>query len=146
MDLLRLKALVDLVARSGIAELDLTEGEDRLRIVNGALAGTPPASLPTPATRQAVTVAAPAIAATEPDSDGGLIRAPMYGVFHRSQAPGAPPFIEVGQMVEPGQTLGLLEAMKVFSAVTAEAGGKVEAILVESGAEVSLGQPLLRLA
>lgn len=138
MDLERLRALIDLVATSAITELEIEEAGQRLRISRGRLptAATPPAAPPPSATLPRSSAA----------SSGHLVVAPMYGIFHAAPAPGERPFVEIGQEIVVGQTLCILEAMKVFNIVHAEAAGRIEEILIGSGTEVEAGQPLFRLA
>lgn len=143
MDLRKLKTLIDLVADSGIAELEVTEGEDRVRIAKFSPA-------PTAATTTVSMPAVPAIAAngTIPvpaavlEPEGHVVKSPMVGTFYRSPSPGAASFIELGQAVKPGDTLCIIEAMKLLNEVEAEVGGTVKQILVENGQPVEYGQPL----
>jgi acetyl-CoA carboxylase biotin carboxyl carrier protein len=149
MDLRKLKTLIDLVAESGIAELEVTEGEDKVRIVKHAttlvaspaptatvVAGAPAA--PTPAT-----LAAEAAAAAEAEAAAGhVVKSPMVGTFYRSPSPGAPAFIEQGAVVKAGDTLCIIEAMKLFNEIEADVGGTVKKILVENGQPVEYGQAL----
>jgi len=146
MDLRKLKTLIDLVADSGIAELEVTEGEDRVRIAKFSPAPAAPAaaattvSVPTiPAIAANGTTAVPA-AVLEPE--GHVVKSPMVGTFYRSPSPGAASFIELGQAVKPGDTLCIIEAMKLLNEVEAEIGGTVKQILVENGQPVEYGQPL----
>jgi acetyl-CoA carboxylase biotin carboxyl carrier protein len=146
MDLRKLKTLIDLVADSGIAELEVTEGEDRVRIAKFSPAPAAPAaaattvSVPTiPAIAANGTTAVPA-AVLEPE--GHVVKSPMVGTFYRSPSPGAASFIELGQAVKPGDTLCIIEAMKLLNEVEAEVGGTVKQILVENGQPVEYGQPL----
>jgi acetyl-CoA carboxylase biotin carboxyl carrier protein len=146
MDLRKLKTLIDLVADSGIAELEVTEGEDRVRIAKFSPAPAAPAaaattvSVPTiPAIAANGTTVVPA-AVLEPE--GHVVKSPMVGTFYRSPSPGAASFIELGQAVKPGDTLCIIEAMKLLNEVEAEVGGTVKQILVENGQPVEYGQPL----
>jgi acetyl-CoA carboxylase biotin carboxyl carrier protein len=143
MDLRKLKTLIDLVADSGIAELEVTEGEDRVRIAKFSPAPTAAAttvSVPAaPAIAANGTTAVPA-AVLEPE--GHVVKSPMVGTFYRSPSPGAASFIELGQAVKPGDTLCIIEAMKLLNEVEAEVGGTVKQILVENGQPVEYGQPL----
>jgi acetyl-CoA carboxylase biotin carboxyl carrier protein len=144
MDLRKLKTLIDLVADSGIAELEVTEGEDRVRIAKFSPA--PAAAAVTVATVPAstgVTVPANGTNAqpmTEPE--GHVVKSPMVGTFYRSPSPGAASFIELGQVIKPGDTLCIIEAMKLLNEIEAEVGGIVKQILVENGQPVEYGQPL----
>ncbi len=155
MDLRKLKTLIDLVAESGIAEIEVTEGEDKVRIVKH------PATMvaaPTPAPVQTVVAAPvtapPAPAAAPPPAGaeaaeavkGHLVKSPMVGTFYRSPSPGAKPFVEVGQAVKPGDTLCIIEAMKLLNEIEAEVAGEVKEILVENGQPVEYGQPLFVIA
>ena len=143
MDLRKLKTLIDLVADSGIAELEVTEGEDRVRIAKFSPAPTAAAttvSVPAASAIAANGTTAVATAVLEPE--GHVVKSPMVGTFYRSPSPGAASFIELGQTVKPGDTLGIIEAMKLLSEVEAEVGGIVKQILVENGQPVEYGQPL----
>jgi acetyl-CoA carboxylase biotin carboxyl carrier protein len=155
MDLRKLKKLIDLVQESGIAELEITEGEEKVKIVKGgAVAVTsaaPAAAMVTQAAAPAASAAAPAPApapATEPEpgQEGHVVKAPMVGTFYRSPSPDAKPFIEVGQAVKEGDTICIIEAMKLMNEIEADASGVVKAILVENGQPVEYGQPLFILA
>ena len=137
MDLRKLKTLIDLVAESGIAEIEVTEGEDKVRIVKYAPApAVAPMLAPLPAAA-AVIAAAPAEL-----PKGTVVKSPMVGTFYRSPSPGANAFIEVGQAVKPGDTLCIIEAMKLLNEIEAEVAGEVKEILVENGQAVEYGQPL----
>jgi len=151
MDLRKLKKLIDLVQESGIAELEITEGEEKVKIVKGgeatvtplAPAAAPPATVPA-----AVVAAAPAAAAAaaeEPAQPGHVLKAPMVGTFYRSPSPEAKPFVEVGQNVKAGETVCIIEAMKLMNEIEADATGMIKAILVEGGQPVEYGQPLFIL-
>lgn len=145
MDLRKLKTLIDLVAESGIAELEVTEGEDKVRIVkSGAQAPVAAAAVPlpqsSPAPAQAGTPVAAAPAAEE--ALGHPVKSPMVGTFYRGPGPGAKPFVEVGQAVKPGDTLCIIEAMKLLNEIEAELAGTIKEILVENGQAVEYGQVL----
>lgn len=145
VDLRKLKTLIDLVQQSGISELEITEGEERVRISRGVPTIAPPAGAP-PA--QAVTIA-PALAAApagaEAEPEGHVIRSPMVGTFYRASAPGAKPFVEVGQEVKSGQTLCIIEAMKLLNEIETDRDGVVKAVLAENGQPVEYGEPLFIL-
>ena len=145
MDLRKLKKLIDLVQESGIAELEVTEGEEKVRIAKHAT-GPAPVSYAAPAPVMAVApAAAPAAsaAASEPAlPDGHVVKSPMVGTFYRASAPGAKPLAEVGQTVAVGDVLCIIEAMKLMNEIEADASGVVKAILVENGEPVEYGQPL----
>ena len=144
MDLRKLKTLIDLVADSGIAELEVTEGEDRVRIAKFSPAPTAPAAAATtvaiPAALAGAANGTNALPLTEPE--GHVVKSPMVGTFYRSPSPGAASFIELGQAVKPGDTLCIIEAMKLLNEIEAEVGGTVKQILVENGQPVEYGQPL----
>jgi acetyl-CoA carboxylase biotin carboxyl carrier protein len=147
MDLRKLKALIDLVEKSGIAELEITEGEEKVRIAkHGGPAPAPaymqhamPTAQAVPAPAAAPAAAAPPVAA---EPEGHAVKAPMVGTFYRSSAPGAQSFVEVGQTVKAGDTLCIIEAMKLMNEIEADASGVIKAILVENGQPVEYGQPL----
>ncbi|WP_324780024.1 acetyl-CoA carboxylase biotin carboxyl carrier protein [Thiobacillus sedimenti] len=143
MDLRKLKKLIDLVEASGIAELEITEGEEKVRIAK-SIAGAPMMMAPPPQIIQAaVPAAAPAAAAAEEAvPEGHVVRSPMVGTFYRAPAPGAKVFCEVGQTVSAGDTLCIIEAMKLLNEIEADQSGVVKAILVENGQPVEYGEPL----
>ena len=152
MDLRKLKKLIDLVQESGIAELEITEGEEKVKIVKGGgvtvVPGPALAAAAPPTERPAAPAATPAAAsATEPQAapEGHVVKAPMVGTFYRSPSPDAKAFVEVGQTVKEGETVCIIEAMKLMNEIEADAGGVVKAILVENGQPVEYGQPLLIL-
>jgi acetyl-CoA carboxylase biotin carboxyl carrier protein len=152
MDLRKLKKLIDLVEQSGIAELEITEGEEKVRI---SRSGTMPAAPVTmnvqagpPASGVPVTVQ-PAIEAESAEAHqpaaippGHVMKAPMVGTFYRASAPGAKPFVEVGQSVAAGDVVCIIEAMKLLNEIEADQAGTVKAVLVENGQPVEYGQPL----
>jgi acetyl-CoA carboxylase biotin carboxyl carrier protein len=149
MDLRKLKTLIDLVAESGISELEVTEGESKVKIVKGAPAGQnqmvmmqSPYATAAPAAAATVTHAAadPAPAAAEPS--GHVVKSPMVGTFYRSSAPGAAAFVEIGSSVKQGETVCIIEAMKLLNEIETDAAGVIKQILVENGQPVEFGQPL----
>lgn len=141
MDLRKLKTLIDLVSDSDIAELEITEGDDKVKIVKFSKAAQPVAYIPEPATAPvAAAPAAPAAAAAAAAKDA--IKAPMVGTFYRAPNPGASPFVEVGQAVKEGDPLCIIEAMKLLNEIEAEKSGVIKEILVENGEPVEYGQPL----
>lgn len=156
MDLRKLKTLIDLVSESGVAELEITEGEDRVRIVNRtsapaqpvqstiAIAPQPQAAAPA-APAAAAPAAQPAPAAAPAPSAALSITSPMVGTFYRAPSPGAAPFIEVGDHVKKGQVIGIIEAMKLLNEVEADQDGVVKAFAAENGQPVEFGQPLVIL-
>ena len=147
MDLRKLKTLIDLVAESDIAELEVTEGESKVRIVksspipqNQVVMMQPqggqqyaPAAVPAPVAAAAPVAAVPA---------GHVVKSPMVGSFYRSSSPGSPSFVEVGSVVKEGDTLCIIEAMKLLNEIDADASGVIKEILVENGQPVEFGQPL----
>ncbi|MFP5381012.1 MAG: acetyl-CoA carboxylase biotin carboxyl carrier protein [Gammaproteobacteria bacterium] len=146
MDLRKLKKLIDLVEASGIAELEITEGEEKVRIAK-SIAGAPMMMAPQPQMFHAAAAPAPAPpAAAAPAEDavpeGHVVRSPMVGTFYRAPAPGAKNFAEVGQTVSAGDTLCIIEAMKLLNEIEADQGGVIKAILVENGQPVEYGEPL----
>ena len=147
MDLRKLKTLIDLVSESGVAELEITEGEDRVRIVNRN--GAAPVQV-----HQPVTVAqpmpvpvpapevAPAPAPPAPQQTGTPLTSPMVGTFYRAPSPGADPFVKVGDTVKKGQVVCIIEAMKLLNEVEADMDGTVKEVCVENGQPVEFGQSL----
>jgi acetyl-CoA carboxylase biotin carboxyl carrier protein len=147
MDLRKIKTLIDLVQESGIAELEITEGEEKVRISRHGPAGymphqmSAPMMMPAAAPAEAGVAAAP-IAAAVAEPTGHTLKSPMVGTFYRSPSPGASSFVEIGQSVTKGQTLCIIEAMKLLNEIESDAAGVVKAILVENGQPVEYGQPL----
>lgn len=140
MDLRKLKTLIDLVAESDISELEVTEGDGKVRIVKSDPA----------AQQQVVYAAAPSVAPAAPvvaveevvAFQGHVVKAPMVGTLYRSPNPGAAPFVEIGQSVQEGDALCIIEAMKLLNEIEADKTGVIQEILVENGAPVEYGQPL----
>ena len=149
MDLRKLKKLIDLVQESGIAELEITEGEEKVKIVKGgvvSVSAAPIMAMPAAAPVAAAAAAAPAAAeAADAGQEGHVVKAPMVGTFYRSPSPDAKVFVEVGQAVKEGDTICIIEAMKLMNEIEADASGVVKAILVENGQPVEYGQPLFIL-
>jgi len=147
MDLRKLKTLIELVETSGIAELEIQEGEERVRITR---APTGLSAAPPPAQVVAVPMAAPAVAPAPPTpaaapvaaADEHVVKSPMVGTFYRAATPGAKPFVEVGDTVVEGATLCIVEAMKLMNEIEADKAGTIKAILTENGQPVEFGQPL----
>lgn len=146
MDLRKLKTLIDLVAESGISELEVTEENDKVRIVNKvqtvAVAAPAVTAAPVVAAAPATPAAAAPAPAEEPVVQGKTVTSPMVGTFYRAPNPGAEPFVKVGDHVEVGQTLGIIEAMKLLNEIEAETSGTVKEICVENAQPVEFGQPL----
>jgi acetyl-CoA carboxylase biotin carboxyl carrier protein len=155
MDLRKLKKLIDLVQESGIAELEITEGEEKVKIVRGGAVSIAPApattlglgTAPAPAEARPAPAApaAPPVAEPVAGQEGHVVKAPMVGTFYRSASPDAKPFVEVGQTIKEGQTICIIEAMKLMNEIEADASGVVKAVLVENGQPVEYGQPLFIL-
>ncbi len=149
MDLRKLKTLIELVESSGIAELEISEGEERVRITRTPTATiqqvhTMPQQMVAP--QQAVAQPAPPEAAKPAVPEGHVVKSPMVGSFYRCPSPGAKAFVEVGQNVNAGETLCIIEAMKLLNEIEADHSGVIKAILVESGQAVEYGQPLFIIA
>ncbi|MCX7215469.1 MAG: acetyl-CoA carboxylase biotin carboxyl carrier protein [Burkholderiales bacterium] len=151
MDLRKLKTLIDLVAESDISELEVTEGESKVRIVKttahsaqNQVVMMPSAAVAAPAAATAVAAAPLAAPAAAPEAapTGHIVKSPMVGTFYRASAPGAPAFVDIGSVVKEGDTLCIIEAMKLLNEIDADASGTIRQILVENGQAVEYGQPL----
>ncbi|MBW4013622.1 acetyl-CoA carboxylase biotin carboxyl carrier protein [Neisseria meningitidis] len=143
MDLRKLKKLIDLVEESGIAEIEVTEGEEKVRITRTIAAAAAPVYAAPAVTPAAAPVAASAPAAAPAARDlSDAQKSPMVGTFYRAPGPNAAPFVEVGQQVKVGDTLCIIEAMKLMNEIEAEKSGTVKEILVENGTPVEFGEPL----
>ena len=150
MDLRKLKTLIDLVSDSNVSELEITEAEGKVRIVEGGGAVVQGYPMPAPMAAPMVAApvaAAPAAAAPAPAAapaapSGHAVKAPMVGTFYRSASPGAKPFVEVGQTVKEGETLCIIEAMKILNEIEADKAGTVTQVLCENGQAVEYGQPM----
>jgi acetyl-CoA carboxylase biotin carboxyl carrier protein len=147
MDLRKLKTLIDLVQNSGISELEISEGEEKIRIAKHFTAAPATTTVNMPV----ATAAAPIAVAPAPTSaaevvpaqcDGHVVKAPMVGTFYRASSPDASPFVEVGQAVKEGDTLCVIEAMKLMNEIEADVSGVIKAIQVENGQAVEYGQPM----
>ena len=160
MDLRKLKKLIDLVEESGIAELEITEGEEKVKIVKGGSSGREvvilPASAPAASPPAAHTISAavapgaPAVASASAEEaptslEGHIVKSPMVGTFYRAGSPGAKPFVEVGDTVEAGQTVCVIEAMKLMNEIEADKSGVIKAIMVENGQPVEYGESLMMI-
>ena len=146
MDLRKLKKLIDLVQESGISELEVTEGEEKVLIAKhyGAIAAAPQQYYAAPPQLPA---GAPAVSSVNLDDEdelpeGHIVKSPMVGTFYRSPSPGADAFVQIGQTVKQGETLCIIEAMKLLNEIESDASGVVKAILVENGEPVEFGEPL----
>jgi acetyl-CoA carboxylase biotin carboxyl carrier protein len=153
VDLRKLKKLIDLVQESGIAELEVTEGEERVRISRVGPGGPvqmfapAPTQVAVPAAASAAAAAAPVAALPAPEKvEGHIVKSPMVGTFYRAPSPGAKAFVEVGDRVSPGDTLCIIEAMKLLNEIEADHGGTVKEVYVENGQPVEYGEPLFLIA
>lgn len=151
MDLRKLKTLIDLVAESDIAELEVTEGEGKVRIVKSSampqnqVVMMQPQQMHQPMSAPAAPVAAVAAAAAPVAAaipEGNVVKSPMVGTFYRSANPGSPPFVDIGKSINVGDTLCIIEAMKLLNEIESDFAGTIKQILVENGQPVEYGQPL----
>ena len=145
MDLRKLKTLIDLVSESNVSELEITEAEGKVRIVKSAPVGVQPMMAAAPAavmTAPAVAVAAPVVVAEPEVAKGHVVKSPMVGTFYRSSSPGAAPFVQIGSVVKEGDTLCIIEAMKILNEIESDKSGTVTQILCENGQATEYGQPL----
>lgn len=149
MDLRKLKKLIDLVQESGITELEVTEGEERVRIAKNYGAPVVPMQhyVTPPVLPGAAATAASAVALDDEDEvpDGHVVKSPMVGTFYRSASPGGKAFADVGDEVKEGQAVCIIEAMKIMNEIEADVGGRIARILVDNGQAVEFGQPLFVL-
>ena len=152
MDLRKIKKLIDLLEESNLAELEIKEGEEVVRLSRVPKGGVAMAA-PAPMMMAPAPVAAapaPAAVAEAPAANalpaGHVVKAPMVGTFYASSSPGAPPFVKVGQQVKAGETLGVIEAMKMFNHIEADVSGTIQAILVENSQPVEFDQPMFVIA
>jgi len=151
MDLRKVKTLIELVESSGIGELEIQEGEERIRITRAPPAAAQSVlvnSSPLPASASATAPALPpsALPVTPAEPEGHVVKSPMVGTFYRAASPGAKAFVEVGDTVEIGDPLCIIEAMKLMNEIEADKAGVVKEILAENGQPVEFGQPLVILA
>ena len=149
MDLRKLKTLIELVEGSGIAELEISEAEERVRITRTVAAAqqlhpvaSPQAAAPAPVAASVAAVAVAAEPVKTPAAEGHVVKSPMVGTFYRSASPGSKPFVDVGQSVNSGDTLCIIEAMKLLNEIESDKTGTITAVLVENGQPVEFGQPL----
>ena len=154
MDLRKIKKLIDLLEESNLAELEIKEGEEVVRLSRVPKNAAPVAAA-APAAAPIAAVAVPAPAAAAPAAEaavadalpaGHVVKAPMVGTFYASATPGTPAFVKVGQQVKAGETLGIIEAMKMFNQSEADVAGTVQAILVENGQPVEFDEPMFVIA
>ncbi len=151
MDIRKIKKLIELIEDSGVAEIEIKEGEESVRISRATpnpmpapYAIPPQGYMPPPMATEptAPAAAAPAVDDAPPEVEGHTVTSPMVGTFYRAPSPGASPFVETGQAVAVGDTLCIIEAMKMLNQIESDVAGKVKAILVENGSPVEYGQPL----
>ena len=145
MDIRKVKKLIELLEESGIAEIEIHEGEESVRISrNSAPVAAAPAAIAAPVAAAPAAIAAAPVAAApvEEKIEGHVLNSPMVGSFYRSPSPGASSFVEVGSQVNVGDTLCIIEAMKLLNQIEADKGGTIKAILVENGQPVEYNQPL----
>ena len=148
MDIRKVKKLIELLDESGIAEIEITEGEESVRISRVSRSQQPaqfaPAYAPPPpaAPQPAAPAVAPAEPAAEPEEDGYMVTAPMVGTFYSASSPGSPPFVQVGDRVKQGDVLCIVEAMKMMNQIEAEVSGTIKAVKVQNGEPVEYGQVL----
>jgi acetyl-CoA carboxylase biotin carboxyl carrier protein len=146
MDLRKLKKLIDLVQESGISELEVTEGEEKVRIVKnyGTVAMQPVQqyALQAPPVGSAPMVSSVNLDDEDDLPEGHVVKSPMVGTFYRSPSPGADAFVQIGQTVKQGETLCIIEAMKLLNEIEADASGVIKAILLDNGEPVEFGEPL----
>ena len=146
MDLRKLKTLIDLVSDSNVSELEITEAEGKVRIVKSSGAPLvmqqPVAMMAAPAVQAAPAPAVPAAAASSAEILGHAVKSPMVGTFYRSASPGAKAFVEAGDIVKEGETICIIEAMKILNEIEADKSGTVKKVLCENGQAVEYGQPL----
>ena len=142
MDLRKLKTLIELVENSGIAELELTEGEEHVRISRMSTVAAPVQHHYAAAPQMAAAPQAAVVAAAPAAPEGHVVKSPMVGSFYRAASPGAKSFVDIGQTVNAGDTICIIEAMKLLNEIEADKAGVIKAILVENGQAVEFGQPL----
>ena len=145
MDLRKLKKLIDLVEESGISELELTEGEEKVRISRALMPSNAPVThyIPTP-TAAPVSAAAPAVAAptVAAEPEGKIVKSPMVGTFYRASSPDAKAFVDIGSSISAGDTICIIEAMKLLNEIVSEHTGVIKKIFIENGQPVEYGEPL----
>jgi acetyl-CoA carboxylase biotin carboxyl carrier protein len=155
MDLRKIKKLIDLLEESNLAELEIKEGEEVVRLSRVPKSTAPVAAPVAVAAAPAPIAAAPAAAAAAAPAEtstsdalpaGHVVKAPMVGTFYASATPGTPAFVKVGQQVKAGETLGIIEAMKMFNQIEADVAGTVQAILIENGQPVEFDEPMFVIA
>ena len=149
MDIRKVKKLIELLEESAISEIEIKEGEESVRISRANSAPVYPAAVAPPVAAAAPAALAPAPVATPPaedaasEADGTVIKSPMVGTYYASPAPGAPEFVKVGQSIKQGDTICIVEAMKILNQIESEVTGVVKKVLVEDGQPVEFGEPLM---
>ncbi len=146
MDIRKVKKLIELLEESNISEIEIVEGEESVRISRHSTSAPATVYQQAPIASAPAAVAAPAAPAAAPVETGHQVKSPMVGTFYRSPAPGASAFVEVGKAVKKGDTICIIEAMKMMNQIEADKDGVIEAILVEDGQPVEFDQPLVKLA
>lgn len=149
MDLRKIKKLIDLLEESNLAELEIKEGEEVVRLSRVPKGGVTLAAAPVVAPAPVATPVAAAVEAAPAANAlpaGHVVKAPMVGTYYASASPGAPAFVKVGQQVKAGETLGIIEAMKMFNQIEADVAGTVQAILIDNGQPVEFDQPMFVIA
>jgi acetyl-CoA carboxylase biotin carboxyl carrier protein len=150
MDLRKIKKLIDLLEESNLAELEIKEGEEVVRLSrvpkNAAPMAAAPVAVPAPIAVAAPSAPVAELPATNALPAGHVVKAPMVGTFYSSASPGTPAFVKVGQQVKAGETLGIIEAMKMFNQIEADVAGTVQAILIENGQPVEFDEPMFVIA
>ncbi|WP_019864662.1 acetyl-CoA carboxylase biotin carboxyl carrier protein [Methylovulum miyakonense] len=142
MDIRKIKKLIEMIEKSGIAELEVKEGEESIRISRYSAAPAPAAYAPQIAPAISGTTIAQLSAPAEEAVSGHVVKSPMVGTFYRSASPGTKVFVEVGQTVQAGDTLCIIEAMKILNQIESDASGTIKQILVDNAEPVEYGQPL----
>ena len=148
MDLRKLKTLIDLVSESNVSELEITEAEGKVRIVKGPVGGPVAVAAPVMVAAPGVAVHAAPVAAAPaeaPLASGQILKSPMVGTFYTASSPEAKPFVQVGSMVKEGDTICIIEAMKILNEIEADKSGTVTRVMVDNGQAVEYGQPLFMI-
>ena len=146
MDLRKLKTLIDLVSESNVSELEITEAEGKVRIVKGGgampMVAYGPAQMAAPLVQSAPAAPVAPVPAAPAVPAGHVVKSPMVGTFYRSPSPGAKPFVEIGSQIKEGETICIIEAMKILNEIEADKSGTVVQMLSDNGEAVEYGQPL----
>lgn len=145
MDLRKLKTLIDLVSESNVSELEITEAEGKVRIVKGGGVMMQAVAMPAPAAVVAPVAAAAVVAPVEPVISAHAVKSPMVGTFYRSSSPGSKAFVEVGDTIKVGETICIIEAMKILNEIEADKSGTVTKVFCDNGQAVEYGQPLFQI-